>query len=171
VALLLVSALGGLQAGSASAAGWGGIEPGATREPEVRERYGAPSRQTRQTMEGHETAAWVYEGPRAPVGLVRMTVEFGLVRGSAYDPALVRALRLEPKRGIFDRDTVIAGWGVPTGIKRDGGPPEYFYAEGLVVVFDAEGLEATHMLFTPPQPAAGAGPAPEPAGRPAAPGR
>jgi len=38
------------------ASGWGGIEPGETTMEQVRERYGAPSKETKQKIEGYDTA-------------------------------------------------------------------------------------------------------------------
>ena len=98
-----------------------------------------------------------------PAGLVRMTVDFGLLSPSGYKPTVVRLLKLEPKPLIFGRNTVVEGWGLPDGAGSENGLDTLFYKIGLFVVFDKEGVSATSMVFAPPQPDA-----PEP-GSPAAP--
>ena len=106
----------------AAAADWGGIEPGVTTVEQVRERYGQPSKETRPKIEGYDTLQWVYEGDRAPAGIARMTVDFGLLTAGGYKPNLVRLLTLEPKPIMFGKNTVIQGWGVPDAIadNKDG---------------------------------------------------
>jgi hypothetical protein len=143
-----------LVAGPAAAADWGGIEPGATTVEQVRARFGAPSRETRAKEEGYETTEWIYEGARAPGGLQKMTVDYGLLTPQGYKPTVVRVLRLEPKPKIFGRNTVIQAWGVPDGISQQNGQDRFFYQTGLVVIFDKQGEEAQLLDFTPPQPAA-----------------
>ena len=76
---------------------WGGIVPGTTVIDQVRARYGAPSRESRAKVEGYDTMQWVYEGARAPEGIVRMVVDYGLLTPEGYKPTVVRLLRLEPK--------------------------------------------------------------------------
>ncbi len=136
----------------ALAAEWGGITPGVSTPEAVRERYGAPSRESRQTMEGHETTQWVYEGAQAPAGMKRMVVDFGLLTPQGYRPALVRLFTLEPNPGIFQNRTVLAGWGLPDRVGTDGGREVFFYTSGLVVYFTPDGADAASMLFTIPQP-------------------
>ena len=46
------------------ASNWGGLEPGVTTQAQVRERYGEPSKETKQKVEGYDTTTWVYEGTR-----------------------------------------------------------------------------------------------------------
>ncbi len=138
--------------GVGAAAEWGGIEPGVSTLEEVRERYGNPSRESKATVEGYDTTQWVYEGTRAPPGLIRMVVDFGLLTPQGYKPSRVRVFRLEPKRLIFGRKTVIQGWGVPDREGSDGGVTRFFYADGLVVVFDKEGQNAEVLDFMMPQP-------------------
>ena len=51
---------------------------------------------------------------------------------------------------------MIDGWCRPTGAAPPGETPAFFYESGLHVYFDKDGWEAQSMIFTPPQPAAGA---------------
>src|SRR5439155_1572603 len=76
----------------ASAAEWGLIQPGVSTTRAVRERYGAPTRVDRQKVDNYDTESWVYEGDRAPAGIVRMTVDFGLLRETKYRADIVRAI-------------------------------------------------------------------------------
>ena len=136
---------------AASAADWGGIVPGATTLESVRERYGAPSREARQKVEGYDTIQWVYEGARPPTGMKRMTLEFGLLTPGGYRPNVVRYFVLEPKPGVFDRMTVVNGWDFPDFVGEEGGRKAFFYKAGLKVSFD-EKDDAISMIFTLPQP-------------------
>ena len=159
-ALLVALAMAGLLLGRGSAAAeeWGAIEPGATTVDEVRARYGAPSKETRGKADNYDTLQWVYEDTRAPSGIQKMTVDYGLLTPQGYKPTVVRVFRLEPKSKIFGRSTVIHAWGVPDAITEHNGMDVFFYKTGLLVNFDKEGAEATLLTFTPPQTAAG-GPA------------
>jgi hypothetical protein len=159
-ALLVALAMAGLLLGRGFAAAeeWGAIEPGATTVDEVRARYGAPSKETRGKADNYDTLQWVYEDTRAPGGINRMTVDYGLLTPKGYQPKVVRVFRLEPKSKIFGRSTVIHAWGVPDAITEHNGMDVFFYKTGLLVNFDKEGEEATLLTFTPPQTAAG-GPA------------
>ena len=167
----------------ATASEWGGIQPGVTTVEQVRERYGPPSKESRPKLEGYDTLTWVYEGGRAPAGIARLTVEFGLLTAAGYKPGLVRIFTLEPKPLIFGRATLIQGWGVPDG-KADNsdGTMTLIWREGLLATLDTPGEQATKMIFSMPQPgllpksAAPASPgpppnstAPAPAAPPAAP--
>ena len=147
----------------AGAASWGGIEPGDTTLEQVRERFGAPSKETKQKVENYDTTTWIYEGPKAPGGISRMIVDFGILKPDGFKPNVVRVFVLEPKPNIFAVQTVIDGWGVPSAAGDQGGFPSMLYDAGLVVVFDKETRWAESMTFTLPQPqapAAGAAPAP-----------
>jgi hypothetical protein len=153
---------------AAGAASWGGIEPGDTTLDQVRERYGAPSKETKQKVENYDTTTWIYEGPKAPGGIKRMVVEFGLLKPDGFKPNVVRVFVLEPRPSIFAVQTVIDGWGLPSVAGDQGGFPTMLYEAGLLVVFDKQTLWADSMTFTLPQPlpqapAAGAAPAPAPA--------
>jgi hypothetical protein len=149
LALLAVVLLAPARGGAAE---WGRIEPGVTTVEQVRSRYGPPTKQAQLKVEGYDTSQWVYEPGQAPPGLVRMTVDFGLLTPDGYKPSLVRLLKLEPKPLVFGRSTVLEGWGVPDGVSRQEGLLTFFYKAGLLVVFDKEGASATSMLFSPPQP-------------------
>jgi hypothetical protein len=166
-ALVLWSAL--VLGAPASALDWGGIEPGVTTIEQVRALYGAPSKEARAKVESYDTIQWVYEGARAPGGIQRMTVDYGLLTPQGYKPAVVRVLRLEPKPKIFGRNTVVQGFGIPDGISDQDGQDTFFYKLGLIVTFDKEGSEAVLLNFMLPQPDA---PASRPApARPGAPKR
>ncbi|MFQ5828169.1 MAG: hypothetical protein ACE5JD_03310 [Candidatus Methylomirabilia bacterium] len=143
--------LGGLPAWGA-AADWGGITPGESTTEQVRARYGPPSHESRQTLEGYDTLQWVYEEDRAPPGMKQMSVDFGLLTPKGYRPTLVRTFQLEPRPRIFSRKIVLRGWGPPDGVGADDGRQVFLYERGLVVYFDQEGEDAVSMIFTIPQP-------------------
>lgn len=144
--LLLVSAL------PARAADWGGIVPGTTLLEQVRTYWGPPSRATTQKVDGYDATQWVYEDRRAPAGLQRMTVDFGLLVQGAYRRELVRAVTLEPKPGMFNIDIVLQGWGYPQRESPAGQPIALIYDAGLVVYFAEDGRNVTSMIFTPALP-------------------
>jgi hypothetical protein len=135
----------------ASAEEWGNIEPGVTTIEQVRARYGGPSKETRAKVEGYDTIQWLFEDARAPGGIQKMVVEYGLLTPQGYKPTVVRVLRLEPKPKIFGKNTVIQAWGVPDDTTSQGDQESYFYKVGLIVTFDKEGAEAVMLNFTPPQ--------------------
>lgn len=139
-------------AAMAAAADWGTITPGTSTMESVRARYGAATRTANLKVEGYDTVQWTYEEPQAPTGMKRMIVDFGLLGPAGYRRDLVRTLRLEPHPGVFDRTSVINGWGRPTRVGDQGGSPVFFYEAGLLVYFDHEGWIAQSLLFTPPQP-------------------
>ena len=113
-------ALGALaMATVAGAAEWGLIRPGATTTAAVRAKYGTPTRVDRQKVDSYDTESWVYEGPKAPTGIERMTVEFGLLQADKYQPEIVRAIRLEPRPGTFNRGVITNGWGYPDQMGRE----------------------------------------------------
>jgi hypothetical protein len=147
--------------GAATAEEWGAIDPGTTTTDQVRARYGAPSKETHAKADGYDTTRWVYEDARAPGGIERMTVDFGLLTPQGYKPTVVRVLRLEPKPKIFGRNTVIQAWGVPDGITKHNEMDVFFYKTGLLVNFDQEGDEAALLTFTLPQPGTPAPAAPK----------
>ena len=150
---------------AALAAGWGTIDPGTSTQEDVRARFGPPSRETHKKVENYDTTEWVYEGGRAPSGIIRMTVEFGLLTPQGYKGNAVRALRLEPKPMIFARNTIVDGWGVPDRMAEQGDRDVFLYESGLIVTFDKDGMSAASMVFMVPQklaPAGGAPAAPRP---------
>ena len=67
----------------------------------MRERYGAPTKETKQKVETYDTTTWIYEGPKAPVGMTRMMVDLGILKTDGFKPDLVRVFVLEPKPSIF----------------------------------------------------------------------
>lgn len=139
---------------------WGLINPGETAMPAVRARYGAPSREATQKVDGYDSSEWVYEGERAPTGMIRMVIEFGLLTPQGYRPQIVRSLLLHPKPGTFNRGLIVQGWGPPTAAGEQSGNPAYLYEGGLFVVFDADVQEVKTMLFTPQQTIPTPAPAP-----------
>ena len=155
---------------TARAAGWNGIEPGVTSAEVIRARFGPPSKETRQKVDGYDTYEWIYEGERAPGGFHKMLVEFGILLPAGYSPNTVRVLRLDPRRFIFTKDMVVSGWGEPDRATTENDRDIFFYASGLVVTFDEQGVMATSMFFTVKQPDAGVGSTgTPPTSRPAAP--
>ena len=154
---------------TALASSWGGIEPGETTLEQVRERYGAPSKETKQKTEGYDTTTWVYEGTKAPVGMNRMIIDMGILRPEGFKPDLVRVFVLEPKPTIFPMQAVLDGWGLPNAAGDQNGYPTMLYESGLIVVFEKEGQWASSMTFTvaqPFQPATTTGTAPKPGAAP-----
>jgi hypothetical protein len=143
--------------GQGWAAEWGTIAPGTSTSASVRAQYGAPTRTAALKVEGYDTDQWVYEGPQAPAGIRRMTVNFGLLTPGGYRREVVRTVRLEPNPGVFTEATILAGWGKPDHLARPGLPPTFIYNRGLLVGFDARGSEVEWMEFTPPQPGAPGG--------------
>jgi len=137
---------------TAAASEWGTIVPGTTTMEAVRTQYGGPTKTETQKTDNYDTASWVYEGVQAPVGLLRMVVDFGILRAAGYRRDVVRSFRIEPKPGVFNRKVVLAGWGPPDRVGRQADTEVFYYAEGLVVMFDKEGLQAQTLVFTPPQP-------------------
>ena len=140
-----------LDAGVAAAEQWGGIEPGESTMAVVKSLRGTPTRTAKQKVEGYDTEEWVYEDAKAPGGIRRLTVDFGLVTPAGYRSDLVRSLKLDPKPGAFDKESVTTGWGAPAGVGKDGEVEFYFYKEGLFVYFDTDGMRVASMVFTPPQ--------------------
>jgi hypothetical protein len=147
IAVLIAAAAGG-----AGAAEWGLIRPGVSTMEEVRARYGTPTRVAREKVESYETEKWEYEGAQAPPGIARLTVEFGLVQSETFRREAVRAFRLEPKAGTFNRGVVTNGWGLPDVMGHEGGEDLFLYKDGLLVYFDKQGWNARLMIFTVPQP-------------------
>jgi hypothetical protein len=162
LARLVVALVAGafvLAAGTVAAEQWGGIEPGQSSMAVVRSFRGSPTRTAKQKVDGYDTEAWLYEDAKAPPGIRRMTVEFGLMTAAGYRPDLVRAFKLEPKPGAFDKHWITQGWGNPDGVGKDGDVEFFFYKEGLFVYFGADGHAVATMTFTPPQlPPAGTAP-------------
>jgi len=138
--------------GDLGASDWGGISPGSSTIESVRGLYGAPSQQSHEKLEGYDTARWVYEGSKAPPGVRRLVIDFGLLTAAGYRPDVVRAFELDPRPAVFDRDTVVQGWGPPDRVGVEEGRRLLFYKAGLVVYLDPTGEDVVEMDFTLPQP-------------------
>ena len=69
---------------TAAASEWGTIVPGTTTMEAVRAQYGGPTKTETQKTDNYDTASWMYEGVQAPVGLLRMVVDFGILRAAGY---------------------------------------------------------------------------------------
>jgi hypothetical protein len=136
----------------ALAAEWGTIVAGSSTMESVRAQYGGPTKTETQKVDAYDTASWIYEGAQAPRGLVRMTVDFGILQAGGYRRDVVRSFKLEPKPGVFTRGTVIAGWGRPDRAGKQGDNDVFVYTQGLVVIFGKDGRPAETLVFTPPQP-------------------
>ena len=148
-------------AARARAEQWGAMVPGESTMDTVRALRGRPTRTATEKVEGYDTAQWVYEAAQAPPGIARLTIDFGLKTASEFHPELLRSFKLEPRPGVFDRNSVLVGWGPPDGVGREGEVDFIFYKEGLFVYFAKDDFHVTSMVFTPPQlPPAPAAPRP-----------
>jgi hypothetical protein len=139
-------------AGLAGAAEWGLIRPGISTKESVRAQYGAPSKSEREKIDTYDTEKWTYEGDQSPTGIVRLTIEFGLLKDGKLHPDVVRAFTLEPHGATFNRGIVGNGWGFPDRIGRQGNEDVFLYKDGLLVYFDENGWNVRLMVFTLPQP-------------------
>lgn len=133
--------------GAAPAADWANIRPGQTVQNDVRQQFGQPTRVTSQKLEGYDTTQWRYEGDQAPRGMLRVTIDFGLLTPQGYKAEVVRSMLLEPRPGIFNRATIVSGWGVPDAVEKEGATPVFKYLGGLFVYFDKEGWLAERLFF------------------------
>ena len=136
----------------AAASEWATIVPGTTTMDAVRAQHGGPTRAETQKTDNYDTTTWLYEGAQAPVGMRRMVVDFGILHAGGYRREIVRSFRIEPKPGVFHRRIVLSGWGAPDRVGKQSDAEVFYYADGLVVIFDKEGLQAQLLVFTPPQP-------------------
>ena len=159
---LLAVALGlALGPTGAEAADWGGISPGRSNMNDARAVHGAPSKTAVQKVDGYDGQQWTYEGQRAPTGISRMVIDFGMLVGGTFRADVVRALTLEPKPLIFNVDIVLQGWGIPEREAPPGQPIAFFYDSGLLVNFHEDGRTVKSLVFTPaqvPTPASGSAP-------------
>ena len=137
---------------AAPAAEWGLIQPGVSTTATVRARYGPPTRVDRHKVDQYDTETWVYEGQRAPTGLIRLSVDFGLLQDTKFRPDVVRAFQLEPNGPTFNRGIIANGWGFPDGGGRQGDEEFFMYKDGLLVYFAKDGWSVRLMVFTLPQP-------------------
>jgi outer membrane protein assembly factor BamE (lipoprotein component of BamABCDE complex) len=140
-----------LFAGAAQAAEWQTIRPGESIQDDVRAQFGQPTRVTSRQIEGYDSPRWQYEGAQAPRGILRVTIDFGLLSPQGYKANVVRVMQVEPRPGVFSRETILTGWGEPDGVKTENGIPSILYQSGLIVTFDKDGKAATLLVFTPPQ--------------------
>ncbi len=157
ILLLLLGLFAG--ATGAAAESWGGIAPGETVQRDVQALYGRPSREQTIVDEGRTAAEWIYAGDRAPRGLDRMVVSFGLMRGDRFDPEVVRSVTLVPHPHVWSLRAITNGWGKPDGIGTEEatGRPSLHYSSGLLVILDRTGSWAEFLLFAP-RPAGAARP-------------
>jgi len=153
-----------LAACPAAAADWGLITPGRTTIEAVRARYGQPTTIEAKKVDSYDTVQWIYEGAQAPVGMSRMTVDFGILTAQGYKADVVRDFRLDTKPASFNKKLVLDGWGEPSKVGKDGDFEIFLYEDGLLVYFDKSGWNVLTMVFTVPQPtsAPDARPAPPP---------
>ncbi len=145
---VLAIALGLLLAvGVAHAAEWASIRPGESVQNDVRTQFGQPTKVSSQKVEGYDTTQWRYEGEQAPRGMVRVTIDFGLLTPTGYRADMVRSMLLEPRQGVFTRAMVVSGWGAPDGTDKENGVDVFKYRSGLFVYFDKAGWIAEKMYF------------------------
>ena len=135
----------------AAAEQWGGVEPGESTMAVVKSLRGTPTRTAKQKVDNYDTEEWIYEDAKAPAGIRRMVVDFGLMTAAGYRADLVRAFKLDPKPGAFTKEWIIQGWGPPDGVGKEGEVEFFFYKEGLFVYYAADGHAVATMTFTPPQ--------------------
>jgi hypothetical protein len=144
--------------GDVGAESWGGITPGETTRADVERLFGRPSRERTIVDEGRTVAEWTYAEERAPRGLVRMVVNYGLMSGDRFVPDVVRSVTLYPKPQVFTLRTISTGWGEPDAIgteEASGRPSFHYRTRGLLIVFDKTGSWAELLLFGPRLPAGG----------------
>lgn len=153
-----------LAAAPAVAADWDLLVPAKTAQPQVRERFGAPTRTEVVKIEGFDTDRWTYEGAQAPPGVIRMVVEFGLKDERGYRREVLRAFRLEPRTGVFHKGILAKGWGDPDRLGREGEAEIWVWESGLVAYFKTpEDVDPTMLLFGVRQQLPPAAPGPPPA--------
>jgi hypothetical protein len=129
----------------------------------VRARFGGPSSTAKKKVDKYDSTEWLYEGDRAPGGIARMHVHFGILRAGKYLPNVVRTFGLEPKPGVFTRAQVTLAWGKPQKAGSQDGVPMMIHDEGLVVYYDKDIVNAIAMWFTMPRQAPAATDQPKPA--------
>jgi hypothetical protein len=144
--------------GDVCAETWGGITPGETTRAALEALYGRPSRERTLVDEGRTVGEWTYAEDRAPKGLIRMVVNYGLLVGDRFMPDVVRSVTLYPKPHVFSMPAISNGWGPPDGVGTEeatGRPSFQYRTRGLLVIFDKSGSWAEFLLFGPRQPAGG----------------
>jgi hypothetical protein len=158
-AVARLAAAGGLALGvlggpvlPAAADGWGGIVPGESTARDVRARFGDPTRERPVVEEGRTAAEWIYFGDRAPPGLERMVVGFGLLGPTGFTPDVVRALAIYPKPRVFSLAAVTTGWGPPDAVGSDqqtGQVALRYDRRGVLILIDRTESWAEMILFAP----------------------
>jgi hypothetical protein len=71
--ILLLAALLLVLGSPAQGSEWGGIEPGVSTIETVRAHYGDPTKETHAKVEGYDTTQWIYEGTKAPEGIITIS--------------------------------------------------------------------------------------------------
>jgi hypothetical protein len=153
--LVVTLMLGGLTLERpAGAESWGGLTPGETTRAGVERLFGRPSRERTLVEEGRTVNEWTFAAERAPQGLERMVVSFGLMVQGRFAPDVVRALTLYPKPHVFSLRAITNGWGKPDAIGTEeatGRPSFQYRALGLLIILDKTGSWAELLLFGPRQ--------------------
>jgi hypothetical protein len=145
-------------AGDVGAESWGGVTPGETARAGVETLFGRPSRERTLVEEGRTVSEWTYAAERAPRGMERMVVSFGVLVGGRFAPDVVRAVTLYPKPHVFSLRTITSGWGPPDAVGTEeatGRPAFHYRARGLLIILDKTESWAEFLLFGPRQPGAG----------------
>ncbi len=145
-------------AGDLGAESWGGLTPGETMRAGVEALYGKPSRERSLVEEGRTVAEWTYAGERAPRGLERMVLSFGLLVDGRFVPDVVRSIALYPKPHVFSLRSITNGWGTPdlVGTEEATGRASFHYQKlGLLIILDRTGAWAEFMLLAPRQRSTG----------------
>jgi hypothetical protein len=141
-----------LSAAPAAAADWDLLAPAKSTQPQVRERFGAPTRTEVLKIEGFDTDRWTYDGPQAPAGVTKLVLEFGLKDDKGYRRDVLRAFRLEPRTGVFHKGILAKGWGDPDRVGREGEAEIFVWASGLIAYFKTpEDIDPYLLLFGVPQ--------------------
>lgn len=136
----------------AAADSWGGIVPGESTLRDVQARFGSPTRERSVVDEGRTAAEWTYFGDRAPAGLERMVVSFGLLGPAGFVPDVVRGLVIYPKPRVFSLGDITAGWGTPDAVGSDeqtGQVALRYDRRGVLVILDRTETWAEVILFAP----------------------
>jgi hypothetical protein len=144
--------------GDVGAESWGGVTPGETTRADFERLYGRPSRERTLVEEGRTVSEWTYTAERAPRGVERMVISFGLLVGGRFSPDVVRAVVLYPRPHVFSLRAITNGWGTPDaiGTEEATGRPSFHYRErGLLIILDKTQSWAEFLLFGPRQAGAG----------------
>lgn len=150
-AALAVAVVALVVPGATLAEEWGGIVPGDSTMDSVRERFGEPSSIGKKKVDKYDAVDWKYEEDRAPKGLIRMVVEFGVLKAGKYAPTAVRTFRLEPKPGVFTRGSIVIAWGKPQKMGHQDGVPVMLWDSGLTAYFEDGVVNAISLWFTQPR--------------------